>query len=81
MDLDENTKAHIELLIIKKNKEQDEITEKIYIKRADFGELFYKILNKDPYYRAVKWFIAGILMAFGSTIIGLGFTMYKLING
>lgn len=84
MAIPENMQDAVELLIVKKNAEQRRDilgeVEKIYVKRADFNKFFTDLLNTNPYFTALKYFIAAVLIAFCSTLVALVFTAYQYVN-
>lgn len=84
MAIPDNMKDAVELLIIKKNDEQRRDVlgevEKIYVKKSDFNTFFNALLNSNPYFTALKYFIAAVLIAFCSTLVAIVFTAYQYVN-
>lgn len=80
MPLEDSMNDAVELLVIKLNKKQDEEISKVYVRQSDFNEFFQKVINKNPYFRALKWFIGAILVAFATSLIGISFSFYSILQ-
>jgi len=69
----------IELLIIRKDNEQMDRIEHIYVKKSDFHIFFNGILDANPYFKAIKWMIASILAIFTTSLIAGAFLFFSQI--
>ena len=69
-DEDGLSKNDVILLVKRENSGQNEITEKIYLRKSTFNML---VAEWKPYINGVKWFFAAILTSFGMALVALVF--------